>query len=317
MLINEIIDEIADIDKPIVNSHLADLAQITPKDFKNYSDVWKTIELKRRREIITRLVELVADNVELNFDPIFRSCLNDTDAEVKSTAIDGLWENEDPSLIPSFINLLNTEASEEVQTSAAMGLGRFALMAELGSISHHYGNMIGEALLAVINDKSKTIDVRRRGLEAIASLNSQEVNETIKNAYNSRDERMMVSAIYAMGRNCNPHWMPILLKELDNHDAEIRYEAVSACGKMGTEEIVSHLLPLSKDLDTDVQLATIEALGKIGGNEAKRYLHENSNDSNEAIREAIEQALAEVEAHEDMALFQSSSSSREHDDRRN
>ncbi|MBN1643304.1 MAG: HEAT repeat domain-containing protein [Dehalococcoidales bacterium] len=305
MLIDKIIEEITGLDRPIVNSHLADLSQMTPGDLKYFNTAWKTIDSKRRQEIITRLVELAMDNVELNFDLIFKSCINDPDDEVKAMAIEGLWENEDPSLVPQFIRLLNTEISEKVQASAAMALGRFALMAELGSISPRYGDSIGEALLAAINDTNRTIEVRRRALEAIATLSAEEVNKTIKNAYASRDDRMMVGAIYAMGRNCNPRWMPILLKELDNHDAEIRYEAVSACGEMGTEEIVAHLIPLVGDPDTDVRLAAVEALGKIGGNEAKKYLHEHANDTDEAIREAIAQALAAIASQDDMSLFQS------------
>jgi HEAT repeat protein len=154
----------------------------------------------------------------------------------------------------------------------------------------------------VFDDNSKTVEVRCRALEAVATLSTRQVKEAIKNAYQSRDERLMVSAIYAMGKNCDPNWMPLLLKELDNRDAEIRYEAVSACGEMGTEEIVSYLLPLANDPDLDVRLATIEALGKIGGNEAKRCLRENATDSSEAIRDAIEQALAEIELQDDVIL---------------
>ncbi|MCX6003988.1 MAG: HEAT repeat domain-containing protein [Chloroflexi bacterium] len=315
MLAKGFIAEMADIHRPLVNSYLADLSQMAPEDLSDYDQTWKTIDLKRRREIITRLIELAADSAELDFDLIFKKCLTDPDADIRSEAIEGLWENEDPSLIPSFIDLLNTDPSEKVQASAAIMLGRFALMAELGTIGPRNGNLVGQVLLAVIDDNSKAVEVRRRALEAVAILSTQQVKETIKNAYKSRDERLMVSAIYAMGRNCDPNWMPLLLKELDNHDAEIRYEAVSACGEMGTEEIVSYLLPLANDPDLDVCLATIEALGKIGGNKAKRYLHENSTDSSEAIRDAIEQALAEIELQDDVTLSQMSLPPRGHNDK--
>ncbi len=304
MLVKDIINEMADTNKVLVNSHLADLSQLTPTDIKDYAQVWKTIELKRRREIITRLIELTTDSVELNFDSIFKSCLNDPDADVRSEAINGLWENEDPTLISSFIDLLNTDPSEKVQVSAVMALGRFALMAELGSISPRYGNLVGYVLLAANNDTSKTIEIRRRALEAVATLSTQQVKTAIKIAYESRDERLAISAIYAMGRNCDPNWLPILIKELNSSDAEMRYEAVCACGQIGDEDTVQYLLPIANDTDIDVRLAVIQTLGKIGGNEAKEYLQKNANDPNEAVREEIEQALNEISIQDDMTLLQ-------------
>jgi HEAT repeat protein len=314
LLVKDIITEMADTNKALVNSHLADLSQMTPADVKNYAQVWKTIELKRRLETITRLIELATDSVELNFYNIFKSCLADSDADVRSEAINGLWENEDPSLIPSFIDLLNTDPSEKVQASAAMALGRFALMAELGSITPKYGNLVGHVLLTVTSDKSKAIDVRRRALEAVATLTTQQVKTAIKNAYESRDERLAISAVYAMGRNCDSNWLPILMKELNSSDAEMRYEAVCACGESGNEDIVQYLLPIANDADIDVCLASIQALGKIGGNEANQYLQKNANDPNEAVREAIEQALNEISIQDDMTILQMTPQSGNHED---
>ena len=314
MLVKDIITEMADIDKAQVNSHLAELSQMTPADVKDYAQAWKTIELKRRREIITRLIELATDNVELNFDTIFKSCLGDPDADVRSEAINGLWENEDPSLISSFIDLLNNDPSEKVQVSAAMALGRFALMAELGSISPRYGNLVGQVLLTVTNDQNKSIEVRRRALEAVATLGTQQVKTAIKRACESHDERLAISAVYAMGRNCDSGWLPILIKELNNSDAEMRYEAVCACGKIGDEDTAQYLLPIANDADIDVLLAVIQALGKISGNEAKQFLQKNANDPNEAVREAIEQALNEISIQDDMTILQMTPQPGNHED---
>jgi HEAT repeat protein len=304
LLVKDIIAEMADTNKGLVNTHLTGLSQTSPDGIKIFTQTWKTIDLKRRREIIIRLIELTTDSVELNFDSIFKSCLNDSDADVRSEAINGLWENEDPSLISSFIDLLNTDPSEKVQVSAAMALGRFALMAELGSISPRYGNLVGNVLLTAASDNSKSIEVRRRALEAVATLSIQQVKTAIKNAYESRDERLAISAVYAMGRNCDPDWLPILIKELNSSDAEMRYEAVCACGEIGNEDTIQYLLPIANDVDIDVRLAVIQTFGKIGGNEAKQYLQKNANDPNEAVREAIEQVINEISVQDDMTLLQ-------------
>jgi HEAT repeat protein len=302
--VKDIITELADIQKPLVNSHLADLSQVTFSDLKEFSNVWNRIDVKRRREIISRLIDFTADSVELNFDVIYKFCLLDPDEDVRRQAIEGLWENEDPSLIQSFIDLLLKDPSEKVQTAAVSALGKFALMSELGAIRAQYKNLLSKVLLAVLNDNGKHIEIRRRALEAVATLSTQQVKEAINKAYQSQNEQMKVGAIYAMGRNCDPDWMPLLLNELSNRDAEIRYEAVSACGEMGSEEIVQHLITMIKDDDVDVRLAAVQALGKIGGEESKQNLKKYAASADEVTREAIAQALLEIETQDDMTIFQ-------------
>jgi HEAT repeat protein len=293
----------ADTGKALVNTHLAALSDMAAADIKNFRQVWKTIETKRRREIIMRLNELASDSVELNFDNIFLSSIRDPEADVRSEAINGLWENEQPALIPVLIDLLNNDPEEKVQATAAQALGRFALMAEINSIAPKYAIQVGQALLDVFNDRNKSIEVRRRALEAVSPLTTEQVKTAIKTAYESLDERLKISAVYAMGKNCDNKWLPFVLKELKNSDAEIRYEAVTACGEIADEDIMQYLIPAANDEDIDVQLAVIQALGKIGGNEAKLYLQKHADEPNEALRDAIETALKEISILGDMNVL--------------
>ena len=293
----------ADTGKALVNTHLAALSDMAAADIKNFRQVWKTIETKRRREIIMRLNELASDSVELNFDNIFLSSLRDPEADVRSEAINGLWENEEPALIPVLIDLLNNDPEEKVQATAAQALGRFALMAEINSIAPKYAIQVGQALLDIFNDRNKSVEVRRRALEAVSPLTTEQVKTAIKTAYESLDERLKISAVYAMGKNCDNKWLPFVLKELKNSDAEIRYEAVTACGEIADEDIMQYLIPAANDEDIDVQLAVIQALGKIGGNEAKLYLQKHADEPNEALRDAIETALKEISILGDMNVL--------------
>ena len=303
MIITDVIVEMADTGKALVNTHLAALSDMAAADIKNFRQVWKTIETKRRREIIIRLNELASDSVELNFDNIFLSSIRDPEADVRSEAINGLWENEQPALIPVLIDLLNNDPEEKVQATAAQALGRFALMAEINSIAPKYAIQVGQALLDVFNDRNKSIEVRRRALEAVSPLTTEQVKTAIKTAYESLDERLKISAVYAMGKNCDTKWLPFVLKELKNSDAEIRYEAVTACGEIGDEDIMQYLIPAANDEDIDVQMAVIHALGKIGGNEAKLYLQKHADEPNEAVKDAIETALNEISILSDMTVL--------------
>lgn len=300
----DLIKEIADSEKPLVNSHLADLSRLTAPDMLLLKSVWKSIDVKRRRQIVTRLAELAKDSVELTFDLVSKYALSDPDAEVRTAAIDGLWENENPLLIKTFIRLTENDASYDVQAAAASALGKFVVLAECGEIRSEYAGQLGMALLATIDNTGKPVEVRRRALESVAPLSLPSVREAIKKAYDSRDERFVISAIYAMGRTCDEAWLPIIYKELGNPNSEIRYEAAGACGEIGDESSVARLLERIHDPDTEVRLAVIQALAKIGGKEAKNGLKKVIRDPNDAVRHAVEQAISEIETLENMTLFE-------------
>ena len=120
--IKQIIDDIADLEKPLVNADLADLSNLSSAEMDYLSQVWGKIEVDRRRKIISRLYEVAEDNFELNFDIIFKNCLKDQDPGVRVNAIEGLWENEETPLISIFIRMLNEDTSETVQAAAAKAL---------------------------------------------------------------------------------------------------------------------------------------------------------------------------------------------------
>jgi HEAT repeat protein len=297
--VEQTIAKLVNPETKLADSWLTDLSSLNLTELKQLEQAWATIEPKRRRQIMYRLVELAEDNFELDFDAIFKGRLKDEDAEVRSKAIEGLWENEEPALIEPLIELLEKDSSEEVQAAAATALGKFALLAELEKLRSNYKDRISRSLLAVIQDKSKPVEVKRRALEAASPLTLPQMNKAIAEAYQSGNNKLKTSALFAMGKSGNIAWLPILLKELASADAEIRYEAAGACGELGEEEAAGYLCELANDPDLEVRLATIQALGKIGGPEAKGCLERCLNHPDEAIQKAAKQALTQLEAEED------------------
>jgi len=301
--IEETIAELANSDKTLLNSKLAELSNLNSEELALFEKAWEAIEPKRRGQIMYRLVELAEDNFELDFDSIFKSRLKDPDDRVRSKAIEGLWESEEASLIDPLIELLEQDKSEEVQAAAATALGKFAMLAELKKLRPSHKSKICRALLAAIDDQSKPIEVKRRALEAAAPLSLPQMEKAIVTAYKSAQPKLRISALFAMGKSCNHSWLPILLKELTSADAEMRYEAAGACGELGEKEAAPYLAELITDPDVDMQLAAIRALGKIGGPEAKDCLEQCLNEPGEVVRHAAEQALKELEAGEDPLSF--------------
>ena len=296
--IEETIVELGNSDKPLLNSILTELSNLNSEELEFFKRAWAAMEPEQRCQIAHRLVELAKDNLELNFDSIFKHCLKDQDAEVRSKAIEGLWENEEASLISPLINLLEQDSLETVQAAAAIALGKFAMLAEHQKLRSCHLFKIQEALLGVISDKNKSVEVKRRALEAAAPLSLPQVKTAIMEAYQSHNSRLRISSIYAMGKNCDPSWLPVLLKELASADDEVRYKAAGACGELEEAAAVPHLIMLIGDPDADVQMAAIQALGKIGGTKAKECLEHCLNNISKAVRQAAEQALKELEAEE-------------------
>ncbi len=293
--VEETISRLTDSQQPLLSSSLTDLSDLNQKELRLLDETWKGIEPRRRRQIMHRLAELAEDNVNLSFDAIFKRRLKDQDAYVRTLAIEGLWENEEVSLIKPLIDLMEQDISEKVQQAAASALGRFALLAEHQKLPPDGASRLSQALLAVFDDTNKPIETRRRALEAVAPLSLPQVRHSILVAYHSGHPRLKASAIYAMGRNCHLSWLPILEKELTSADAELRYEAATACGELGEDKVVTRLIELTNDPDSDVQMAAIQALGKIGGSRARGHLKKCLKHPSEAVRQAAEQALYELE----------------------
>ncbi|MFQ6057372.1 MAG: HEAT repeat domain-containing protein [Anaerolineae bacterium] len=286
---------ISDSQKPLSISQLYSLSGATRAEMTIFAQQWPRIGVERRRRIIRSLVELAEASFEVDFDPIFRHCLGDEDDQVRAQAIDGLWENEDTALIEPLVRLLKGDPSVVVRASAAMALGKYILLAELEELDEAHGARVRAALLETIRHPGEEVEVRRRAVESIAYAGDEEVQGIIEGAYYDDEEKMRVSAIFAMGRSADPRWRETVLMELDNPNPEMRFEAARACGELEHRGAVPTLIELIEDPDREVQGAAIWALGQIGGAEARRVLQACCLSEDEVVRDAAEEALDELE----------------------
>ena len=277
-------------------SNLYLLSKMDQASLGVFRDIWPTIPEQRRRDIMQELVEISEVNFEVSFDPVFLLGLGDEDAEVRAQAINGLWENENPALIGPLLHLLHTDETALVRAAAAIALGQFLYLSEIEELEAKKTAPIKEALLATIHQPGEDIEVRRRAIESIAFLSDAAITKIIENAYYDDDEKMQVSAIFAMGRNADRRWKSRVMTELDNDNSEISFEAARACGELELKEAVPTLIALINNPSTDleVQEMAIWALGRIGGDMARDALEEYLDGSNEALAEAAEAALDEL-----------------------
>lgn len=299
------LEELSDPERPLVSSKLITLSNMNHDEQAAFRNAWLPMSTERRLEVMSRLVLLGEDNVELNFDHVFRTGLEDEAPLVRVKSIEGLFEYENRDLIAPLVRLLRQDAEETVRSAAATALGRFAMLAGLQKLSPEDAKRVEEVLLSVIDDEEETLEVKRRSVEAVAPIGVPRVNQVIQEAYRSHDLPMKASAVFAMGRNCQPRWLPTLLKELESQEQVLRYEAAVASGELAAEAIaaVPRLIALVHDQDAEVQMAALKALGQIGGREAKQALQSFLKDGDEKVQVLAAQALEELMAEEDPLNF--------------
>jgi len=288
--------------KPSV-SELTDLSAIAGERHLRFLEVWRTLSIQRRRDLIDRLADVAEDNVEYDFTTVFMAGLLDDDVQVRSRSIQALWEYEGDDFARILIRMLK-DGEALVRAEAALGLGRFLLRAELENAETSLVDEIEAALREVAQDYAELAEVRGRAVEALGVRGHEWVRDMIEEAYSSGERRMRISAVHAMGRSADPEWLPTIVEELHSDDPEMRFEAAQAAGELGEEDVIPDLAPLTGDDDAEVQEAAIAALGRIGGPAARSVLHSVAADNrDDRVLDAVTDALSEADFIEDPLNF--------------
>ena len=158
---------------------------------------------------------------------------------------------------------------------------------------------IRRILIDAIDRPGEELEVRRRAIESLGRLSSYEVEDIIRDAYDSELPELKQSSIYAMGQSSNAMWLPIILQEMETDEPSIRYEAVTAAGLLGDETTVPYLISMLDDYEIGVLLAVVSSLGLIGGELAGRALRKCLGSGDDAIEEAVNEALQQIEFYND------------------
>ncbi len=297
------LETISDPAADLSSAEFHDVSDLSPEELGQFAKCWLPLQPERQREIVSMMVELAEQNTELDFTTVFKMCLKVGDEEILEIAIEGLWEHEDRSIISALVDVLRSDKSPRVRAAAALALGKFPILAQEGKLLAKDGELIHQSLMGILDDEDEDIDVRRRCLESVAPFNTEAIQQFVEWAYTSEDQDLKASSIFAMGRTGEVSWLPTLIKELQSPEPSVRYETAHACGELGEEEAILHLIPLLQDDDHQVQLAGISALGKIGGGLAKRVLVNCVKEGDAAAGDAARAELENIEILEDPLGF--------------
>jgi len=271
------------------------LSDLSMEDRTTFRELWPQFPVERRRHIVETLATLAEDNIEYYFRPVFLATLEDSDATVRLASIEGLYEDESARLLDKLLDILRHDPREEVREAAAKALGRFTYLSQcckLGPGSNP--TALRDTLITSATDAGENKEVRRRAIESLGYLNGDDkVEDLILRAYRSGG-REAESAVFAMGRNIDSRWEPIVLDELESDNPAMRYEAARAAGEMTLEDALSLLVRMVDDTDTEVRLAAVWALGQIGGKPAAEALARALKSKEPALQEAAREALEEI-----------------------
>ncbi len=272
------------------------LSDLNPEQSAAFEIKWNAAPDNKRAVIGRHMADITENNFVVAFTPSFRKFLNDSSAEVRLAALDGLWDCTDMSLVQPVILLVKNDPDERVRAQAAATLGHIVLMAEWGQVDKVHAQTIVDALIGEYNEPFTPPAVRRAALESIGASADERVPGLIHAAYFEGDTAMQLSAVFAMGRNADPRWLSVVLEELENPHTEMRFEAAQAAGEIGSSNAVEPLILLLQDEELEVRLAAIYALGKIGSDLAQEALQDVLDDpfGDEATQEAAEVALDEM-----------------------
>ncbi|NDJ61215.1 MAG: HEAT repeat domain-containing protein [Chloroflexi bacterium] len=283
------------------------LSALEPEGIARLRPVWDSLTPVYRRTLMRQLIEVAEANFELDYGAIGRLGLQDSDPGVREAAIEVLWEDQTVDLMNRLIDMMSWDDVREVRAAAASALGRFILAGELDELPEAAATRAQDAVVAVLNNHTEDVDVRRRALESIANCGHEVVDDAIREAYEDTDERMRVSALFAMGRTCDDNaWRDIVMRELESQDPAMRYEAARAAGELELHNAIPRLSQLAQDQDRELKDVAIWSLGEIGGQDALRVLNRLADSTDPAedaeLAEAIEDAIANADLMNDDLL---------------
>jgi HEAT repeat protein len=288
----QLLQQLCDETQPVPRFRLSELSDLDRAQLERLQAVWEAIATPKRRTLIEELGELADLHIELTFERVYRLALQDPDAQVRRTAIQNLWECQDPTLVPPLVEALGSDPEPGVRAAAAAALGRFVFLGEVEELGRDPLHGIEEALLTA-SEEDEVQEVRQCSLESLGFSSRDEVPSLIERAYGSGEESLVRSALLAMGRSANDRWRPQVLAQLHSPAPELRIEAARAAGELELMEAVPDLIDLLEDVHRDVRHAAIWSLGQLGGSQAAEALmalleHMDDEEESDVLEDALE-----------------------------
>lgn len=293
--INPIVDRLVEIEPATIEDDtFEDLSDLSKPAASRLVERWLEIPYPVRLALTREMASRSETDIEHHYERALVAALRDKEPDVRLVALGGLNETSEPSVLEYLLTHLQDEPDAGVRDAGVEALGQFALQAELAKMPDEAIDRLRDVLLTIAEDD--LVDaVRWKAIESAGYLaGDPEVADAISDAWDSGVHNAQVSALRAMGNQCDPRWIDRILAEFQSDEPELRFEAARAAGTVGGQRIVPTLIDLTGDDDVEVQMAAIAALGSIGGDIAVTALRNLEHSESLAVADAATAALDEA-----------------------
>jgi len=292
--IEDILSALLDTNNPFPSQFLPFFSDISEANLAEIIRIWDNLAVKRKVNLLADLERAMEGDTLLVFDDIARFALKDNDPNVRSKAIELLWESEDPGLAVEFSFLLEHDPDENVQVSAAEALGRFVLLGELDEIPSRIAKETRQVLFRVLSSHPAK-KIQQEIIKSLSYANLPEIGQEIGARFEDPDPTWQLAAIISMGRSANERWEESIIKMLNNPSLPHQIEAVRSAGELELSSARQILLEMLNNniQDEDLRYQAIWSLAKIGGDEVRETLEKlledaDSDDEADIIEMALE-----------------------------
>lgn len=282
-------------DKPLSANAMRAFSDLTGEKLEVWTTAWKHLPDARRLALMEQLRDFAEEDFEQNYNALYRAGLFDVEERVRLTVVEALFEDEHLSLVTPLLALLKDDPSETVRAAAAQSLGRFVLLGETDGMPSARREQVYAVLMRAFLIEPSSSPVHRRALESLAYVSNEEMDLQIREAFDSHDDLLRLSAIVAMGNSANRAYVELVRNELNSLSPAVRREAARASGRLEDEEAVPAIAPLLDDPDESVKLVALDALAEIGGKDARRLLEIAATSEDEDFAAHAEEALDELD----------------------
>lgn len=255
------------------------------------------------REAKLKFLDVIAADGPWDYQDQLLQLVKDEDPQIRERAAAPFWDLADPTYMDLLLEMAESDPVVAVRAAAISALGRYVyegfVMEELNEADF---DRVRTVLLQFYNNPAEDLSVRRSSLEALGFITEEEMEEIIREAYQSPEPLMRLTAVFAMGRSGTRTWDDILAAEMKNPDPAMRFEAVRSAGETFMSRAAETLEQLTRDPDREVRIAAIDALGKAGRPHSRTILRSLLNSPDEDIRDAASDALDELDMFESEQL---------------
>lgn len=284
--------------------HLFRLSGLEGEEKEQVSLLWSDIDSDQRRTLLEDMEDLADTNTLVDFESMYIIALNDKDPQNRKIAARGLTESDSPAAIRPLLQRVHEDDNILVRVEAANTLGHFVYLGELGKFSAPRYQEFFDALFNTASSSDQPASLQQACLSSLGYASKPGIETLIDKTYNSDDVDSVSAALLAMGRSADPRWAEIVLEELENHESNIRLEAVRAAGQLELEAAIDVLIEYLTEEIQDIRHAAIWSLAEIGDKKALRYLEtmqSESEDEDEQI--LLNEAIDQLQVSEDLQDF--------------